>query len=818
MDVKEVGKRSATKVVAEKKVVEKRKESRFVSFLNGLITFSLVAIAFGVPIFFTGLAFQGAQFEKQIYFYVWVLIALVCWVTKGVLDGELQVRKTSLDFPILGILVTYALSVVFSIDKWHSFWGFFGDPSRGLLNVLTITVLYYIVMSHFTERRLAFFAHALILANVFIAIWTTLVIFGIKFLPTQLMGIAPLSLIGSISGLGIFFAIMLPILMATILVLSQKETFSKSVWQKIIAGVYAFLILLNLFLIFSFYSFVPWLAIVVGISLFLIFVIARIVNLKGGWTGLPIAVFALVVLMLLIGSSFGDFKIAKIDLPVEVSPNYQLSWDIAKQAIKDNFFVGSGPGTYGYVFSKFKPQSFNLNPYYDLRFYQGTGLFLELFSTVGALASIALLITVLSFFGIGPFLITRDKERNRVYSLGLFVASIIFLTSAFSVRIEGSILIIGAFISILAFATMHAESSAEKTWRVLSLQSSPKFALALAFVFTLVSASVIFVFMFLGKVFVADIYVQKSVHGDQVSEDGSISQIAKAINLNNKEGRYFVNVAQQYMILANNEFMKKEEERNVNALQQYIINANDFGKKAESLMGKDVSTVEATANIAESTTFFIPSAEKTAEEQYQKALDLEPHNPAFFLKLGQLKMSLASSKKDAERADALGQANDFFKKSITEKENFAAGYFNSGLALSALGKEDEAIDEMGKAVQIENNNVTYLFNLGQLYQKRNKNDDLKVAEALYREVLKYNADETNTHIALGILYENQKKNDQAIEQYNKVLDLIPKDATDLVTKVQKLISNVKEGKQNTFENLVPAQEETQNPTEIQPAQ
>jgi hypothetical protein len=65
-----------------------------------VITVSLVALFFGLPLFFTGLTFQGIAFEKQIYFYVWLLIGVVAWVSKGVTTGEMRIRRTPLDIPI----------------------------------------------------------------------------------------------------------------------------------------------------------------------------------------------------------------------------------------------------------------------------------------------------------------------------------------------------------------------------------------------------------------------------------------------------------------------------------------------------------------------------------------------------------------------------------------------------------------------------------------------------------------------------------------------------------------------------------------------
>ena len=48
-----------------------------------------------------------------------------------------------------------------------------------------------------------------------------------------------------------------------------------------------------------------------------------------------------------------------------------------KSSIKDHFLLGSGPGMYSYAFSLYRPQDFNQNPLFGLRFSQGAGIILE---------------------------------------------------------------------------------------------------------------------------------------------------------------------------------------------------------------------------------------------------------------------------------------------------------------------------------------------------------------------------------------------------------------------------------------------------------
>ena len=66
-------------------------ESWISRFLQGLSTVSLFMIFFGFPLFFLSGTLQGIVFEKQMYFYFWLLLGLIGWVSRGIVTGELRV-------------------------------------------------------------------------------------------------------------------------------------------------------------------------------------------------------------------------------------------------------------------------------------------------------------------------------------------------------------------------------------------------------------------------------------------------------------------------------------------------------------------------------------------------------------------------------------------------------------------------------------------------------------------------------------------------------------------------------------------------------
>jgi tetratricopeptide (TPR) repeat protein len=783
----------------QKTASENVKHGFIAKLCDKVITISLFAIFFGVPLFFTGLSFQGIAFEKQMYFFFWVLLTLVAWASKSVITGEMKIRRTMLDIPIVLFWGAYLASTIFSIDRWHSFLGFFGDPSRGFMNVTALALLYFIIVSNFDRRRFFWILTALISSVSVMIIWALIAILGIKILPDALAAYFPLSFVGSVGGLGAMATFLIPLIMMSVFKINEREDISRGLRMGLSILLMVILVI-DLMLMLAISSFFSWIGILAGIVIFLIFILSKIVRPIETWLWLPMVVFVVIMAFLLIG----QIKINKVNLPVEVSMKPAFSLDVAKESIKDKFFLGSGPATYGYNFSLHKGKEFNLNVLYNLRFYQATGIFFESIPSIGAIGTILLAMVVVSFLGLAGYYLTKDKEKNKIYSLGIFAASIILLVNIIVANAEASILIMTFLTMILAMAVILWESQSKEEYLNFSLKASPKFALALAFIFLVVSAGVAFLFVFVGRIFVADVYAGVAVRDKNITEERTIDKLAQAVKLNPREGRYYTAIGQRYMAMANSEMLKKEEERDIPKIQRFLNNAIIAAKQGRAMMPNDVLAVESLAQIYENASLYVTEAAVMAEEAYLLAADLDPQNPNYYLKIGQVKTALATTKKEeVEKKKLITDAKDLFQRSVDSKANFSPGFYYLALSQEALGDRGLAITNMEQAVIFQNNNVDYVFNLARLYQSRAEGDDLKNAESLFKQILGVNDKEINTHFNLGLLYEKMARKPEAIDEYRKVLEILADNETTKRTRDQltKMISNIENGIENTPENL-----------------
>ncbi|MEI8104146.1 MAG: hypothetical protein WCG84_04580 [Candidatus Moraniibacteriota bacterium] len=786
--------------------------SKTVRFFDGIITSSIGVLFFGLPLFFTGGTLQGLAFEKQLFFYFLVLLGIVAWVLKGMIVGELKIRRTFLDIPIALFFSWYLLSAVLSIDRWRSFWGSFGDPSRSVLNVLAMVLAFYLVLSHFQPKRLYLWLGALVASSGITVVWSYLVFMGVHFLPTSLEVYAPVSLLGTTRALAFFLAAMIPLFIVSLMKLSAGGKVSK-----VFSVVLSIVLLATLALLAPLYHFVPWPAVLIGLGVLVIFILAKVVQPSENWVWLPLVVLGVVFFIVV----FGEINFFKVNPPVEASPSTELSWVIIKDSLKSNFFFGSGPSTYAYDFSLYRPVAYNYNiqALSQFRFSQGQGILFEFLPTIGVIGSFFAMILVLMLVSFGFYVLSHNKEYNKEYSLGFWSTILILAVGAFIVPINSSLVALSALIIALGLATLVWESRLEdRSWN-LSLRVSPKFALVSAFILLVASAGTIFLFAFIGKAFAADVFAEKAVVSLQKTGNSQSANdyMSRAMNLMPYESQYKVVLGQMYLSLATAEVNKAPDQRNLSNLTNYINGATQLLESAQQSSPKDIGVQESLAQVYESKIVLAgPSNEllDPLQKSYEQALVLEPNNPVFFLKLGQVHESRASILKDAELKAELQKAEDYFQQAIDKQSTYSPAYLNLALAKEMAGESKSAsIDLLKKAASYDQQNTDIAYQLARMYRLRADGDDLKQAESIFLALLKLDPKNQNIttvqniHINLGLLYEAMKRNTDAITQYQAVLDSVT-GSDDTVTatrkQIQTLIDNVKAGKGNLSANTAPA--------------
>jgi len=800
-----------TNMTKEKKdrVSEKRRVPK--KFFDIVISTSLLALFFGTPLFFLNVTFQGVLFEKQMYFYFWLLIGLIAWTVQGVTGGALRIRRTPFDIFILALWGASLFSFFFSPDIWRSFVGGFIDPSRGFLATTAFTLFYFFVLSVINEKRAKLMFSSLLWSGIVTIIISFFSLLNIGILP----GWFPVSVMGSITALGIFFALLIPLFITGVFLPPvEKSLLGKKVMNGILLGA----LLLDLLVMLIIYNYVPWIALLIGLGSFLLFILSQFIRPNENFVWVPMVAFVGVLVILMVGSN----EFSRVSLPNEIYPSTALSWDVAKNTMKEEIFFGAGPGMYEHAFSLYAPDSFLQSRFADFRFQYGRGMFFEIFTTGGMLGVIAFGAFAVAIVVIGTYLLTREKQKNKVFSLGVVASFVIIALASLMTLVHGSALILLIFLGTLCVGVLLMESEKEAVFWDLSVQASPRFALAMSFISLLLMVGVALVFVLMGRALVADIYAERGNIQEKISEEGSISYFARAAQLYPKEGHYLLRIGQEYLALANEEALKGDD-RDEEKIAYYLEQSRRAVSLGRNNLPASALAQENVATIYDGIAFYLPQAVGQAQDEYKKILNLEPRNSRIYVKLGQLELAKARALEgEEEKENALAVALEYFSSALEIRPVYPLASYQRALTYDALENKEEAIKNLEEAVRNAGKpgNIRYTFVLARAYQERNGEGDVDRAEALFRSILGVNDTEINTLLNLGLLYERSGDRTQAIESYERVLSALPEEAVEARNQLEGFIRNLQEGRDNISPTTSPGmnlqQEQALEEEQIQP--
>ncbi len=364
------------------------------------------------------------------------------------------------------------------------------------------------------------------------------------------------------------------------------------------------------------------------------------------------------------------------------------------------------------------------------------------------------------------------------------------------------------------------ESQSEQKWLNLSFKATPKFALTLAFLFMVVSAGVAAVFVFMGKLYMADMYAGRAVRAVTPSIEGSLTDLNRALTYYPKESRYFTRAGHESLALTLAEMNKGESLRNIDLARRLASDAIAATKRGVELMPKDVAAVESLGVVYENLSLLDPAYLTMAKEQYENASSIDTKNPLLLLKIAQIDKALADQKGTGDEAKALlTDAVNRLNQAIALKDDFAVAHHTLAI-IQAINKDfDGAVASEEKAVARDSRNLTYIYSLALILQAREKDGDADQAEKIFKAILAANEKLVDVRVSLGILYEKQKKTQEAINAYEQALDAIPSDnerVANLRKQIEKMLSTVQSGGTNIGKPTLSAETPTPEASPVVP--
>ena len=753
---------------------------RLVKFIDLFSYVFLLLSAVAVPLFLDKSLVNLYIIPKQYVFIGIVLIDLLLVAAKIVLSKKLFYRQSILDLPILGFLLVSLVSSIFSSNMYDSF---FGRPEYFALNFILLfflAVFYFLINNVLTTpaRWRGLMDVVILVGGVTGLLFVLRAIFHLDILGK--LGFPVWNTIEQInSPFGIWMII--------IFVLSAGQLIKKN----ITVGrslTYFFISLLGFVsLILLSFNVLWWIALV-GTVLLLFLGVSFIKESRVGWLSMLFTFLVLVVVFII----FGTPRSLQSSVPVEVSLGVKPSWSITSNVILSGakgFMLGSGLGTFGTDFSKYRTSDFNADQFaWSLRFTQPFSTFLSLLSEGGVI--FFLVFVFLFLFFMGHVLHTWFKTRSEgtvesiINNLGLSQSEVrvdvflvviawIVLTVSMGLSLFGPVLwwlwwlLLGLSVSGLALISPNIIKY--KEWEI---EDTPQYSLSFSFVLIVIMAGVIMFGVWGVQLYMAEeVYAQALRSTDYAQAE---AKLVDALTKRPNSDTYHAALAQVYLLQAIT--ASQEAKPDLNTVSTLVAKAVNEAKAAIDISPKSVALWENLSTMYENAAALVPEARDWAIKSLISATELEPTNPVLACRLGN-NYSLNAKWDDAIKS---------YQKAIDLKKDYLGAYIGLASAYEQNKEIDKAVDTYKTVFPAGVQNPEFLFNFGRLLYNRNNKGDRDDAEKLWLEAVRLQPNYSNALYSLGLLYEVRGDKASALQYYYKVKDLNP-DNKDISAKIKSLV-------------------------------
>lgn len=392
--------------------------------------------------------------------------------------------------------------------------------------------------------------------------------------------------------------------------------------------------------------------------------------------------------------------------------DFDSSWNIAVDTVKERPLTGFGPGGYINAFNKLKPLEFNQTEFWNLKFNTARSFYLTVITETGILGLIAVFFLLSSSFKKIKEKIKREKYSGRMVSLMIVLTLLIVFPATSTI-----IVLLALLLSLNTQTTpTKIDLNNANSSKIPSLMTTlPLIVLCFYLGFILSSAV-----MAEGK-------FSRSL--DNLSE-GKISEsydgIREVINASPEVDRYHVTYSRINIALAESlaskEGLTEDERASITSLIQQAIRE---AKIAVSINTNKSSNWENLANVYRSIMSFAEGADQFTIQTHSQAIALDPLNPNLRITLGGVYYSLGNYEKAIET----------LKLAVATKPDLANSHYNLALAYKENGNVKDSINQMSIVLSL-------LDKTSSDYQKAKQ--DLQILEG---EIVQEEEIETNDLVA-----------------------------------------------------------------------
>jgi len=654
------------------------------TYLGLVVKVAIMAAVFAALFLFTNLTTEFYDTPKFLVLLIVTGVLLVLFALKSTVDNKVTFVRTALDIPLLLLLAVGIVSTFVSPAPYVAILGNQLKIHTSLTSLILYVLFYFMLVNLLKgakEIKGIFFITTL--AAGALAAITLLAYFGVKLLPAPWVHGINFTPTGSSFSTAAVLTLLIPIVASQLIAAANL----------IPALLNCALLTLFLVTIALTGGVATWVAALVGLVLsawsngltntnnLLSLKPVKLITLSTPLVVLILAVFLSLVPPL--GGAKNPLYTQFKAFPKETNLGFVSSWKIAISTFRDNPIWGSGPGTFLFDFTNYKPIEFNQGKNWNLRFDSAFNEYLQILATLGGVGLIALLsLTALFISSAYPF-----KSPLAISGIVFFILLVLH-PSSLVLWVLG-ILILASFSKLnlsfdrtsswnsLTNITHSLVTSSEETLRIEALPS---------IILTVVIGLILFSFFFGGKFALADFHHRTALNA--ISQNNGLlayNELVASEKLNPIADLYRIDLAQTNFALANAIAQAKapteasptgtltdQDKQNIQVLLQQSINE---GKSATTLNPRSAQNWEVLALLYRQIAGVAQNALVFSLDSYGKAIFQDPLNPNLRLSVGGVYYATAN----------YDLAIRFFTDAINLKPDFANGYYNLSVALKDKG-------------------------------------------------------------------------------------------------------------------------------------
>ncbi|OHA50640.1 MAG: hypothetical protein A2Z62_01290 [Candidatus Terrybacteria bacterium RIFCSPLOWO2_02_42_20] len=778
-----------------------KKGGKFFNF-EKLSAFVFCALVFLAPVFATPLAVAPVASGKSILFFGGIFLSAFFFILSAIQKGSVKILKSALLISCGAIVLVWLISALFSGNIGLSLAGKLYDLDT-FSAMFTAGLALFLGSMIFQSKKRVFVFYLLLFLSSFIAFLFQLLhlVFGINIIPFNVFPYATSNLIGGWNDFSIFFGLV------GLISLVFLETANSGKGVKFF--LYAVLTLSFLAMVASNFS-GNW--IIFGAFSLFVFVITLFKkpfgDKDGGADGVKrtkiirASFFAIILVLffILFKGTAGKINDALGTSFSGIRPSWQTTIDIAKQSLKSDIVLGTGPNTFLYDWLKFKPAAINDTIFWNARFSSGFGYLPSMMATTGILGIAAIIIFLIIFLIYGKKILSyKENDPLTVVSFlgAAYLWTFVVLYTPGLLIFEMAFIMTGVFLALLAnngkigvaeifLSGLSADRQDKAKSRVIFMIMGIILLIGTVFLFYLYSRK----FLALNNYSQAIVLFEKS--GDI---DATGKKLMKAVQMD-KQDEYYRALSELGLVSLGQIAVSKDisADKAVALFQNNLSSAIVYAREATRLNPADPVNWMQLGRVYESVVAFkVGKADEAAINSYREALKASPLDPSPFIALARVAM----------QTQKIDDAKKYLQSALNIKPDFADALFAFSQIEAQTGNLKEAILRMEQAAATSPNNFGVFFRLGLLqYQNNNFN----AARTAFEKTVGLNNGYANARYFLGLIYDKQGLKEKAIEQFVYIQKTNPANE-----EVKKILSNLKNGRSALAEIAPPAPEKRKEP-------